>query len=157
MDPFEIRPTVQRDAEAAAALWLRSRREALDLIPAPIHSDAEVRGWMASHVLARLECWVAEALDGTIVGLLVLEEDWVDQLYVLPGWQGQGVGSQLLGLAKRMRPDGLQLWTFASNAPARRFYERRGFVAAEETDGADNEERAPDVRYVWESEERHRS
>lgn len=66
---------------------------------------------------------------------------------------GQGVGSQLLGLAKRMRPHGLQLWTFASNVPARRFYEQRGCVAADETDGANNEERAPDVRYVWESEE----
>jgi GNAT superfamily N-acetyltransferase len=157
MDPVEIRPAVQQDAEAAAALWLWSRREALGLIPAPVHSDAEVRGWMASHVLAQLECWVAETIDGTIVGLLVLEEDWVDQLYVLPGWQGQGVGSQLLGFAKRLRPHGLQLWTFASNTPARRFYEQRGFVAAEMTDGTDNEERTPDVRYVWESEDQHRS
>jgi GNAT superfamily N-acetyltransferase len=157
MDPVEIRPAVKQDAEAAAALWLRSRREALGLIPASVHSDAEVRGWMASHVLAPLECWVAETIDGTIVGLLVLEEEWVDQLYVLPGWQRQGVGSQLLGVAKRLRPHGLQLWTFASNAPARRLYERRGFVAVEETDGAGNDERTPDVRYVWDSEDQHRS
>jgi hypothetical protein len=32
---------------------------------------------------------------------------------------------------------------------ARRFYERRGFVLTEETDGSRNEEREPDARYVW--------
>jgi len=35
------------------------------------------------------------------------------------------------------------------NEPARRFYERHGFVAEELTEGAANEERAPDVRYRW--------
>jgi hypothetical protein len=33
--------------------------------------------------------------------------------------------------------------------PARRFYERHGFVAVEHTDGAGNEEREPDVRFLW--------
>ena len=104
---------------------------------------------MAATVFARMECWVAEAPDRGIVGLLVLDDDWVDQLYVLPSWQGQGVGSALLEHAKRLRPDGLQLWTFASNLAAGRFYQRHGFVAVEQTDGEHNEERAPDVRYVW--------
>lgn len=35
------------------------------------------------------------------------------------------------------------------NESARRFYERHDFVAAEYTDGHGNEEREPDVRYVW--------
>lgn len=107
-------------------------------------------------MLIDLECWIAETPDGMVVGLLVLEKDWIDQLYVLPEWQAQGVGSKLLGHAKRLRPDGLQLWTFASNAPARRFYEDRGFVSGEETDGADNEEHAPDVRYAWKPDEQRR-
>ncbi len=42
-----------------------------------------------------------------------------------------------------------ELWTFQTNLPARRFYERHGFIAVRWTDGASNEERAPDVRYVW--------
>ena len=41
-----------------------------------------------------------------------------------------------------------QLWTFAANTGARRFYERHGFVATRRTDG-DNEEGAPDILYVW--------
>ena len=44
--------------------------------------------------------------------------------------------------------DQVQLWTFQSNAGARRFYERHGFVAVQTTDG-DNEEQAPDIRYLW--------
>ena len=47
------------------------------------------------------------------------------------------------------QPDGFSLWTFQQNLRARRFYERHGFVAVEETDGLGNEERAPDVRYLW--------
>ncbi|MFC3123441.1 hypothetical protein ACFOD4_00070 [Pseudoroseomonas globiformis] len=37
----------------------------------------------------------------------------------------------------------LCLWTFQRNAPARRFYERRGFVSICQTDGRDNEEHKP--------------
>ncbi|WP_298279395.1 hypothetical protein [uncultured Bradyrhizobium sp.] len=48
------------------------------------------------------------------------------------------------GLADRR-----QLWTFQRNARARRFYEARGFVAVEQTDGSRNEEQEPDVRYLW--------
>ena len=62
---------------------------------------------------------------------------------------GQGIGAQLLGVAKRERPAGLRLWTFASNTRAQRFYERHDFVATSRTDGRDNEERAPDILYVW--------
>ena len=32
---------------------------------------------------------------------------------------------------------------------ARQFYEARGFIASEFTDGSRNEEREPDVLYVW--------
>jgi hypothetical protein len=44
----------------------------------------------------------------------------------------------------------LKLWTLQSNAGAQRFYLRHGFVEADRTDGADNEERAPDILYVLE-------
>jgi GNAT superfamily N-acetyltransferase len=112
-----------------------------------VHSDDEVRAWFREVVLPSREVWVAET-GATIVALLVLDGDWVDQLYVEPGWTGRGVGSRLLGLAKDQRPAGLSLWAFQSNLGARRFYERHGFVATKTTDG-DNEEGAPDVLYEW--------
>jgi GNAT superfamily N-acetyltransferase len=44
---------------------------------------------------------VAEDDAGALVGLLVLDEDWVEQLYVEPTLTGRGIGSELIGLAKR--------------------------------------------------------
>jgi GNAT superfamily N-acetyltransferase len=130
-----------------AYVWLRARAAAIPAIPAPVHSDEEVRSWFERVVLPDREVWVA-AVDGAIVGVLVLDGEWLDQLYVEPGWSGRGVGSELLAVAKRQRPAGLRLWTFEANVRARRFYERHGFVATGSTDG-DNEEGAPDVRYEW--------
>jgi len=136
------------DARAAADVWLRARKAALDTIPAPVHDDDDVRAWFAAHVVPDCELWVAED-DGGLAGILVLDGDWVDQLYVDPRCAGRGIGSRLLDIAKRERPDGMRLWTFASNTAAQRFYLRHGFVEIDRTDGRDNEERAPDVLYEW--------
>lgn len=138
------------DARAVADVWLRSRRASVPSIPSPVHSDDEVRAWFATVVLPTRETWVIEDIEDEVgvVALLVMEGDWVDQLYVDPAYFDRRLGSQLLDLAKERRPGGLDLWTFQANAGARRFYERHGFAAIATTDG-DNEEAAPDVRYHW--------
>jgi GNAT superfamily N-acetyltransferase len=146
--PVTIRRGIPADARAAADLWLRARNAALGVIPAPVHSDDDVRAWFASHVLPECELWVAEDEAGSLAGIMVLSGPWLDQLYVEPTMTGRGIGAELLRLAKRERPQGLRLWTFASNTAAQRFYERHRFVEAERTDG-DNEEGAPDILYVW--------
>jgi GNAT superfamily N-acetyltransferase len=144
-----VRSRRARDDEALAVadLWLRPRYSSIPAIPPPVHSDDEVREWFASVVLPRQELWVIEA-DGGLVALLVLDNGWLAQLCVDPEWTGRGLGSRLVNLAKELRPDGLDLWTFQSNTGARRFYEQHGFAPSETTDGA-NEEGAPDVHYHW--------
>ena len=99
-------------------------------------------------VLPEDEVHVAER-GGIVVGFAAIEGGRLEHLYVRPDQQGTGVGSRLLDEAKRSRPDGLDLWTFQRNAAARRFYEARGFVEIESTDGERNEEHEPDVRYEW--------
>jgi GNAT superfamily N-acetyltransferase len=145
-----IRRGGARDARAAADLYLRAREAALRAgsMPAGVHGEDDVRGYFASHVVEACELWVAEH-EGALAGILVLDGDFVEQLYVEPGLTGRGIGSALLALAKRERPHGLRLWAFQSNAGARRFYERHGFLEVRRTDGADNEERAPDVLYAY--------
>ena len=147
--PIVIRRGTGADTRAAADLWLRARTAAAGAIPLPVHDDDDVRAWFASHVARAAELWVAEEPTGALAGILVLEGPWVDQLYVEPALTGRGVGARLVERAKRERPDGLRLWTFASNAGAQRFYERHGFVATRRTDGRDNEERAPAILYAW--------
>jgi len=85
---------------------------------------------------------------GALKAVIAFRSGWIDQLYVLPEVQGRGVGSELLQVAKRAF-DCHQLWTFQRNASARQFYEARGFALVEETDGARNEEKEPDARYLW--------
>jgi GNAT superfamily N-acetyltransferase len=148
MTTIALRRGHPADAGAAAEVWLRSRHAAVPLVPTPVHTDEEVRHWFETVVVATRETWLAVA-GGAVVGVMVLDGDEVDQLYVDPGWQRRGVGAALLRLAQARRPGGLALWTFQSNHPARRFYEQHGFLAVAWTDGSTNEERAPDVRYVW--------
>jgi len=117
-------------------------------IPPSVHSDSEVRDWVESTMLPNCDVWVASD-PGQIVGVLALSPGWIEQLYVAPSHWRRGVGRLLVQHAKEHNPNGLALWTFASNVPAQRCYERLGFIAVERTDGSANEERAPDIRYVW--------
>ena len=132
-------------------MWLASRRASEPHIRPPAHTDDEIRRYFADVLVPHRETWVAVDRDGErITAVMVLHDGWVDQLYVHPGHTGRAIGSRLLDQAKdAYAATGLQLWTFQANAGARRFYERHGFEAVELTDGVTNEERAPDVRYVW--------
>ena len=141
-----IRRAAEGDAAAVADTWLAAFRETYVFPPA--HTDDEVRAWVRTGLLPSTMTWVAVA-DDAVIGFMSLRDSWVEQLYVRQPWTGRGIGSRLLALAKQARPHGLELWTFQVNAGARRFYERNGFTAVEMTNGAGNEERQPDVRYVW--------
>lgn len=137
------------DAAAAAEVLIRSREAAVGAIPAATHSDEEVRRWMETGLIPHCDVWMAESEDHQALALLVLDDDWIDQLYVHPDTAGLGIGTRLIDLAKEQRPNGLQLRTFATNPGAQRFYERHGFVVAEHNDGSANEEKQPDLCYVW--------
>ncbi|MET8581687.1 GNAT family N-acetyltransferase [Streptomyces collinus] len=145
-----LRRALPEDALAAADVWLRSFSAALPTVVRP-RTDDDVRGYFREVVVPLRETWVAEAPgeDGGIVGVMVLNGGELSQLYLAPDWRGHGLGDRFVTLAKERSPQGLTLWTFQVNKPAHRFYERHGFVAVEHTDGSANEEREPDVRYVW--------
>ncbi|MER7562601.1 GNAT family N-acetyltransferase [Streptomyces sp. NPDC097941] len=149
MSAVVLRRAAARDASAAAEVYLRSFTAALPTVVRP-RSDDEVRAYFRDVVVPLRETWVAEdSASGAVVGLMVLAGDLLSQLYLDPDWRGRGIGDRFVALAKERSPQGLSLWTFQVNKPAHRFYERHGFVEAERTDGSGNEEREPDVRYVW--------
>ncbi len=142
-----IRAATPDDAASVADVWWRSRQAAIPAIPAPVHDEADVVRWVADVLIPAGGTWVALE-DGRVVAMLSLSPGWIDQLYVEPPSQGRGAGARLVHLAKERSPGGLELWTFESNAGARRFYECHGFTAVEWNEG-DNEEGAPSVRYRW--------
>lgn len=142
-----VRPARPDEVGDIVRVWLRSRAASVPAIPPPVHADHEVLAYFEAVVVPEREVWVADE-DDTVVGLLVLENEWIDHLYVDPSHTGRGIGTRLIEVARAQRPTGLKLWTFQANARARRFYRRHGFVETGSTDG-DNEEGAPDVRYEW--------
>jgi GNAT superfamily N-acetyltransferase len=142
-----LRPATGADAEAVADIDLAARASALPFVRWA-HPPHEVRAWIARTLIPGGGVMVAEAA-GMPVGYMALHDEWVAQLYVRPGHWRRGIGAALLGHAKALRPGGLRLWCFQRNAAARAFYERQGFRVERMTDGADNEEREPDVLYVW--------
>jgi GNAT superfamily N-acetyltransferase len=144
---MEIRRALPGEAGPLAQLWLRSRAASGPSIPATIHTDEEVHQWFEEVVLQTCEVWVADST-GEAIALMVLDHEWIDQLYVDPASTRMGIGGALLDHAKRQRPTEIKLWTFQSNLDARRFYEEHGFVAIATTSG-DNEEQVPDVCYEW--------
>jgi putative acetyltransferase len=113
---------------------------------AGLHTPAADRAFFRERVFVDCEVW--GAFDEDLIGFIAFRDGWIDQFYVLPQRQRQGAGGALLRIAKASRSV-LSLWTFQRNAAARLFYEKRGFLAVEETDGGRNEEREPDVLYRW--------
>ena len=146
MDDLLLRPATEADAGAMAEIHLAARRSAA--MPPGVHTDDEVREWLAGRVRSDDEVWLAEARDGP-VAYARFTDTWLDDLYVDPAHAGRGVGGALLDLVKAQRPHGFCLWVFETNTPAREFYARRGLVELERTDGRGNEERSPDVRMAW--------
>ncbi|MGL4309248.1 MAG: GNAT family N-acetyltransferase [Paracoccaceae bacterium] len=87
-------------------------------------------------------------IGGKPAGFLSRDGGLVTCLYLASATRGQGIGARLLTEAKAAEPM-LSLWTFQANTRAIGFYRREGFMEAERTDGAANDERLPDVRLVW--------
>ncbi|SCB28383.1 Ribosomal protein S18 acetylase RimI [Rhizobium lusitanum] len=147
-DKVSLRKLDLADMPAAAAVHRASFDERLPTLSG-LHTTEEDVGFWSAVVFKDCQIWGAEE-GGRLVGVIAFLEDWIDQLYVLPEAQGHGIGSRLLDVAKSAYPV-LSLWTFQRNAPARRFYEKHGFFVVDESDGAGNEEKEPDVLYKWEA------
>ena len=145
-----IRRAEPEDAAAIGDVWLTSWRATFDFEPG--HPDEDVRRWLATELVPQHETWVSVDDDGVVVALMALSDDKIEQLYVAPAWIGRGLGRRLVALARERRPAGLDLYCFAVNRRARRFYERQGFTPVAFGDGSGNEERQPDVRYAWRPE-----
>jgi len=141
-----LRQLAIEETDQAAAVLRTSFDQALPTL-AGLHTPDEDRWFFRERVFA--DCQICGYFnDQELVGIIAFRDGWIDQLYILPTWQGRGFGTSLLQVAQD-RFDRLSLWTFQRNNRARSFYENHGFVAVNETDGSRNEEKEPDVMYAW--------
>jgi putative acetyltransferase len=143
---FRCRRATLDDAGGIAAVFSSSLR-LLTFLPV-LHTVEEDRRFI-ENIILECEVIVAEG-DPGIVSFLALNGEEIRLLYSHPDFIGSGAGSLLLDAVKKSSVAALELWCFQANERARRFYEERGFRAVRFTDGRDNEEKVPDVRYRWE-------
>ncbi|WP_091741159.1 GNAT family N-acetyltransferase [Phenylobacterium immobile] len=141
-----LRALALADMDAAARIHRAALASAVPHID-KFHTPEEDRWFYRQRMF--VECDLIGVFEhGAMVGFIGLRPGWIMQLHVDPGHQRRGCGSALIEMAKAAQPE-LKAWTFQANAGARAFYEAMGFENIEMTDGADNEEREPDVLYQW--------
>lgn len=137
------------ELQAVIAVWHETCRDTYDFIPIERGRTLEDRcAFFQANVASACELFVAVDA-GAILGFLALrDESYVDRLYVLPHAQRRGAGAALLGRAREISPDGLELHTHQKNAKARAFYEKHGFRAVR-FGLSPPPENEPDVEYHW--------
>src|SRR4051812_3316142 len=94
-----IRQLERADMDAAALVHRASFDHALPWL-AGMHTPDEDRWFYRERMFKACTLWGAFEGDG-MTGSIAFHDDWIEQLYVLPKMQGQGVGTALLDVAKR--------------------------------------------------------
>ena len=132
-----IRPCRENESEAMLAI-INSAAEAyrgaipVDCWHEPYMSLAELQSEIAAGIT-----FVGYEVDGVLAGVMGIQPvhnvDLIRHAYVLPAYQGHGVGSALLAYlrARALRQILVGTWTAATWAI--RFYERHGFHLVPET------------------------
>ena len=142
--PLELIPYRPQFRERLVDLWRASFALGVGA-PVPNPRDDHLR-YFDEHVLAETTVHLA-LRDGELAGFGAFTPESVMQLYVHVDHLGQGIGTQLLELAKTGSGGRLWLYTFVTNARAQRFYERHGFDVVER--GFEPVMQLGDLRYEW--------
>lgn len=146
MAGLRLRKAEPSDLHTVAALFRSVRETCLPFLPR-LHTPEEDVQFFRERVFPHFNLTIAE-MNGEIAGYSAVSPGWLEQLYVLPQFQGRGIGAQLLTRAEGSQAS-FRFWVFQKNFRARRFYENHGARPVQLTDGAENEEREPDALYEW--------
>ena len=142
---FKIIEYQEKYALETVQMWRASMEWALGIKDE--HSWEEQLDYLKS-IAQKYRVYLAvEGLSSKIVGMMAVGGTELDQLYIHVDYQGRGIGTQLLDLAKELSPGKLQLYTFEVNKVAQLFYEKHGFTAIGR--GVESQSGMADIRYEW--------
>ena len=146
-EEFELRPGLPADLPSVHEIFLAT--SALPGQPVEKRSPEQVREWALS-LLERpgRELWVA-CRGEELLGFVLLENSWVNLIFVHPERPARGVGGALMELVKSLRPGGFGLRVLQDNARAQSFYRRHGLIELESTDGSTYADESPDLQMAW--------
>lgn len=123
-----IRKMTDRDMPAVLAIWLAGNFQAHPFVPQEYWQGQLPK--MEQEYLPSAEVWVYEdEADFVIKGFIgIVDKSYIAGLFVLPVYQGQGIGKLLLHHCQRQYSS-LELSVYLKNERAICFYERNGFYA----------------------------
>jgi len=135
---WSYRPSVPSDASWMAELRAVVMRPDLERL-GRFDPERVRRRFLDSFVPSNTRVIV---VDGVEVGSIAVRADadalWIEHFYLAPEWQGRGLGGAVLAAVLDDAPVGVRPGRYRLNvlqgSPARRLYERHGFVVESEDD-----------------------
>jgi len=126
-----IRDYRASDIDQILAIWLSASIKAHDFIESAFW-ESKINEMREVYIPAS-DTFVYE-VEGEIVGFYSLYENKLAAIFIVPSFQGKGLGSILLDDAKSRR-ESLQLTVYKENTQSIKFYEKHRFVLlAEQVD-----------------------
>ncbi len=127
-----IRPARPDEYDEIARVWMESW-VSTGLEQASNFLLANLRARVPREIEKGWNLYVADD-GGRIAAMLALHlpDRYLDQLFVAPEYQGNGLGRQLLAFTRKHLPDEIWLRCVRENDKAWRWYEREGFVFEKE-------------------------
>jgi ribosomal protein S18 acetylase RimI-like enzyme len=127
----KIRPARPDEYDEVARVWMESW-VSTGLEDGSKYLLANLRARLRREIENGWSLYVADD-NGRIAAMLALRlPDHLDQLFVAPDYQRQGLGRQLLAFTHEHLPDEIRLRCVRENDKAWRWYEREGFVFEKE-------------------------
>lgn len=125
-----IRRSTEEDRDGVIAVWLETSLVAHCFVPAT-YWQMHV-GEMRDVYLPKSETFVfIDEESGRIVGFISVVDHYIAALFVLPSFQGRGIGCKLIDAVLGLN-DYWELKVYSENRASVRFYKNRGFKSVEE-------------------------
>jgi ribosomal protein S18 acetylase RimI-like enzyme len=143
MESITTRAVLAEELPILAALKLLVEKQSMPFITRVLRTPTEELAFLTE---TSKRCAITVAVLGShIIGFTAMNGDYMEQLFVLPDYQGKGVGSMLLGQEQKSRKY-MHLAVIRANVNAIKFYTSHGFVFTHD------EPNSNAARYVWKRE-----
>ncbi len=124
-----ILPVTRQNIHQAARIhcesWKESHKELCSAAFLAAHTPQRQKSYLEAEAARGAQLYML--VDRKPVGIVSVRGCQIANLYVLPGEQNKGYGSQLLAFALSKCQGPPCLWVLSSNLRAQEFYRRKGF------------------------------